>query len=65
MLCYFLQVGDTPIHLASRYGHVKVVEELMSSRADANVVDKVSVNKIFTKQPSCKKKVQPMQNTTA
>ena len=43
MKCYFLQDIDTPIHLASRYGHVEVVEKLISSRADVNVVDKVSV----------------------
>ena len=43
MICYFLQDGDTPIHLALRYGHVEVVEKLISSGADVNVVDKVSV----------------------
>ena len=59
ILRYFLQDGDTPIHLALRYGHVEVIEELISSRADANVVDKVSVNRIYTKQPSCKKRCGP------
>jgi len=44
MICYFLQYGDTPIHLASRYGHVELVEKLISSGADVNVVNKVSVN---------------------
>ena len=44
MICYFLQYGDTPIHLASRNGHVKVVKKLISSGADVNVVNKVSVN---------------------
>ena len=44
MKCYFLQDGYRPIHLASRYGHVEVVEKLISSGADVNVVDKVSVN---------------------
>ena len=43
-ICYFLQYGDTPIHLASMYGHVEVIEKLISSGADVNVVDKVSVN---------------------
>ena len=43
MICYFLQYGDTPIHLALRYGHVEVVEKLISSGANVNVVDKVSV----------------------
>ena len=43
-ITYFLQDGYTPIHLASRYGHVRVVEKLISSGADVNVVDKVSVN---------------------
>ena len=41
---YFLQDIDTPIHLASRGGHVEVVEKLISSGADVNVVNKVSVN---------------------
>ena len=44
MICYFLQDGDTPIHLASRYGHVQVVEKLISLGANVNVVDKVSVS---------------------
>jgi len=44
MKCYILQYGDTPIHLASRRGHVQVVEKLISSGADVSVVDKVSVN---------------------
>ena len=44
MICYFLQYGDTPIHLASRDGCIQVVEKLISSGADVNVVDKVSVN---------------------
>ena len=44
MICYFLQNVETPIHLASRYGHVQVVEKLISLGADVNVVNKVSVN---------------------
>ena len=44
LVCYFLQDGDTPIHLALRYGHVEVVEKLISLVADVNVVNKVSVN---------------------
>jgi len=44
MICYFLQGGDTPIHVASRCGYVEVVEKLISSGADVNVVNKVSVN---------------------
>jgi len=43
MICYFLQDGDTPIHLAL-HGHPKVVEKLISSGADVSVVGKVSVN---------------------
>ena len=44
MICYFLQDGDKPIHLASRYGHAQVVKKLISLGADVNVVDIVSVN---------------------
>jgi len=44
MICYYLQDGNTPIHLAIRDGHVEVVEKLISSGADVNAVDKVSVN---------------------
>jgi len=44
IICYFLQDGDTPIHLASSNGHVQVVEKLISSGADVNVVNEVSVN---------------------
>ena len=44
MLCYFLQHEDTHIHLALRDGHVEVVEKLIRSGANVNVVDKVSVN---------------------
>ena len=44
MICYYLQDGDTPIHLALSGGHVRVVEKLISSGADVNVVNKVSVN---------------------
>jgi len=44
MICYFLQNGETPIHLASMHGYVQVIEKLISSGAYVNVVDKVSVN---------------------
>jgi len=43
VICYFLQIGHTPIHLASSGGHVEVVEKLISSGANVNVVDEVSV----------------------
>ena len=43
MICDLLQDGDTPIHSALRRSHVEVVEKLISSGADVNVVDKVSV----------------------
>ena len=38
------QYKNTPIHLASRYGHVQLVEKLISLGADVNAVNKVSVN---------------------
>ena len=40
---YFLQNGYTPIHLASSDGHIQVVEKLISSGADVNVINKVSI----------------------
>ena len=46
MICYFLQDGYTPIHLALRCGHVEMVEKLLSLGADVNVADKVSVNRV-------------------
>ena len=46
MICCFLQYGYTPIHLALRHGYVQVVEKLISSGANVNVVDKVSVNRV-------------------
>ena len=42
--CYILQEGYTFIHLASRGGHVQMVEKLISLGADVNIADKVSVN---------------------
>ena len=44
MICYYLQDGNAFTHLALRCGHVEVVEKLISSGADVNVVDEVSVN---------------------
>ena len=44
MMCYFLQDGYTPIHLALIHGHVEVVEKLISSGVDVSVVNEVSVN---------------------
>jgi len=41
---YFLQDSHTLIHLASCDGHVELIEKLISSGADVNVVDEVSVN---------------------
>ena len=53
MICYFLQHGDTPIHLASRCGHAQVVEKLISLGAGVNVVNKVSVNLTTSKCLMC------------
>ena len=44
MKCYFLQDGNAPIHLAIRRDHIELVEQLISLRADVDVVDKVSVD---------------------
>ena len=41
---YILQDSYTVIHLASSDGQVELVETLMSSGVDINIVDKVSVN---------------------
>jgi len=53
MICYFLQDGYTPIHLASRDGHVEVIDKLICSGADVNVVNKVSVTAVITKCLMC------------
>jgi len=42
ILYYFLQHGDAPILLASRYGHVQLIEKLKSLGANVVTVDKVS-----------------------
>ena len=47
MICYLLQYGDTPIHLALRDGHIQVVEKLISLGATVNIVNKVSVNRVY------------------
>ena len=39
MLCFLIQ--DEDIHLASRNGHVQVVENLINSGADVDIVNKV------------------------
>ncbi len=37
-----LQNGETAIYIASKNGHVKVVEMLVAHGADVNLVDEVS-----------------------
>ena len=43
-LCYpvIVQWGETPIYVASLYGHDKVVEVLLTAGADVNLPNKVS-----------------------
>ena len=38
-----MQSGESPIHIAARYGHAHVIDFLCSSGADVNLQDKVSV----------------------
>ena len=37
-----MQNGGTPLHIASRNGHVEVIGTLIESGADIDVVDEVS-----------------------
>ena len=43
-ICFsvIVQDGETPLYMASRSGHYKVVEVLLTAGADVNSVDKVS-----------------------
>ena len=38
------QVGESPLHIASRNGHVEVVAELIAANADINSKAKVSTS---------------------
>ena len=42
-VCTYLQDGVTPLYWAARDGHIEVVRHLISSGADVNKADKVSV----------------------
>ena len=47
----FLQSGSTSLHVASQHGHVQMVEMLIRSGADVDVVNKVSfyiVQNVYT-----------------
>ena len=39
---YCVQVGDTPLHIASQKGHHELVKILTRSGADFTIVNKVS-----------------------
>ena len=42
VVCDLIQDGETALHKAAKNGHVKVVDHLIKSGADFNVVDNVS-----------------------
>ena len=42
-VCTYLQYGWTHLHSAARFGHIEVVRLLISSGADVNKADEVSV----------------------
>ena len=42
MCCVFLQFGNTPLHDASRHGHVPIIEVLLKNGAEINHTDNVS-----------------------
>ena len=41
-MCDLIQYGETALHKAAKYGHMKVVDHLIKSGADFNVGDNVS-----------------------
>ena len=44
-VCTYLQDGQTPLHRAAENGHIEVVRHLVSSGADVNKADEVSVRR--------------------
>jgi ankyrin repeat protein len=47
------QNGWTPLHSASRNGHVEVVEALLAKDADVEAREKVSIARTCALCPSC------------
>ena len=45
LLIFPLQAGKTALHVSSEYGHINVVELLMSKKAYANAKTKVNLSK--------------------
>jgi ankyrin repeat protein len=44
-VCTYLQYGETPLHTAAEKGHIEVVRHLLSSGADVNKANNVSVRR--------------------
>jgi hypothetical protein len=44
-VCTYLQYGETPLYHAARYGSIEVVRHLLSSGADVNKGNNVSVRR--------------------
>ena len=49
---FYLQHGETALHLAARFGRTDIIEILIQQGADINKADKVRINKAIQEHPN-------------